>query len=819
MVTQNFALFSNTVEEYEPFINNGVFFWPNGVSKLTDHQSKLGKSKLSEKIGDKIAIVTGYRINKNIKDPYLKEKITDYPMITHIAEVLEVFERPALGYRFTHGGTPSQSFMLPFEILSKFKESRSYLGKEITEENLVEIDQAIELGKSIQSLLNKNEIKFTRAYFKRNSFYIQAENTDEVYEFISGFPKHKKTDKNISEGLEYREMPDKQSLKRIIDECNEKELNGEQLIFNLRTWHGSKFMKLKILEEKFQKLSYDLTMGVSSRVLTDYDSSDDSLKDTDRLLIEIQKYLHDNKTNKDEVEEMRSPKNKILYGPPGTGKTYTLIEKAVNIINPKFSNQVRTRREYEDAYRSYIENKQIQFCTFHQSFSYEDFVEGLRSDIEKEGTPFTPQNGIFKEICELAKGRYKISTSSSIDFDKSNIYKISLGTANSTEGEKIYRYCIENKLITLGHGSEIDFTDKNNFNEVSNAFMATEEEASPPVIKMVDNFKNSLKIGDIVIISKGNLKFRAIARVVSDYYYDGETDISYSHFRKVEWLFISNNEEDAEQIFNTTSTESRRFSQQSIYPFSKDQINLDAINEFISSNEDSEDEERFVLIIDEINRGNISKIFGELITLIEEDKRYDVEDDGTIKGLEVTLPYSKDKFSVPKNVYILGTMNTADRSISLMDTALRRRFDFEEMLPEPNLLSEIDGIDVQSLLRTINNRIKYLYDRDHQIGHAFFIGKESSNELIEVMQRKVIPLLQEYFYDDWEKIELVLGGAINSKENENNYFLSKKILSANKLFNGASKIQPKKVVYSLVQEPSTQALINIYKEKSEIIDD
>lgn len=504
-------------------------------------------------------------------------------------------------------------------------------------------------------------------------------------------------------------------------------------------------------------------------------------------------------------------KNNILYGPPGTGKTYKVIEKAVNIIDPNFLNSKPTRNDYEKAYRTYFENKQIQFCTFHQSFSYEDFVEGLRSDIEKEGAPFTPQNGVFKEICELAKSRYQLSNSSSTDFAQSNIYKISLGKANSIEGEKIYRYCIDNKLIALGHGSGIDFTDKNNFTEVSDIFAEYVDDTSNSVIKMVNNFKNDLQIGDIVIVSKGNLKFRAIARVTGDYYYDEENDIPCNHFREVEWLFISKNEEEAEHIFNTTYTDSTRFSQQSIYPFGEDQLNLDAIKNFITPNENGE-EERFVLIIDEINRGNISKIFGELITLIEEDKRYDVEADGTIKGLEVTLPYSKDKFSVPKNVYILGTMNTADRSISLMDTALRRRFDFEEMLPEPNVLSEVDGIDVQQLLLKINQRIEYLYDRDHQIGHAFFIGKETSDELIEVMQRKVIPLLQEYFYDDWEKIELVLGGAAKSESDKNDYFLFKQTLNANDLFNKTSKIQSKKVIYSVVKAPSEQALLNIYED-------
>lgn len=808
MSTQNFVIFSNTIEEYEAFINKGVFYWPNGISKLTTFQKRLENIELQEKIGDKVLIVVGAKM-KNIKDAYLREKIINSPMITHIAEVSEIHERPILGYRYTHGRKPSSSFMLPFEYLPQFKELPSYLGKEFTENDLLEIDKAIEFGECINELLN-NEIKFTRAFFKDDSIYIQSENEEEVFELTPGFPTHSKIDKGINNALTYRQLPDLKSLQKIVSACNERGLDGDNLILNLRTWRGSKFMKLKILKEEFRSLNGKLQEGISTRLL----STDD---DSDHLLNEIQNYFKNNGEN--EVGKMGFSKNTILYGPPGTGKTYKIIEKAVNIINPNFSNHAPTRSDYEEAYRTYIEKNHIQFCTFHQSFSYEDFVEGLRSDIEKEGSPFTPQNGIFKEICELAKNRYQLSNSPSIDIDQSNIYKISLGQANSIAGEKIYRYCIENKLIALGHGSEIDFTGNNSLMEVSKSFVEYEEdETSSSVIKMVNNFKNELQIGDIVIVSKGNLKFRAIAKVTGEYFYDEESEIPYNHFRKVEWLFISNNDEEAEHIFNSNFTDSTRFSQLSIYPFSEGQLNIEAIKNFIDSNEKVE-EERFVLIIDEINRGNISKIFGELITLIEEDKRFDVEADGIIKGLEVTLPYSKDKFSVPKNVYILGTMNTADRSISLMDTALRRRFDFEEMLPEPNVLSEVDGIDVQQLLLKINQRIEYLYDRDHQIGHAFFIGKETSDELIEVMQRKVIPLLQEYFYDDWEKIELILGGAAKFESVKNDYFLFKQTFSANDLFNKTSKIQSKKVIYSVVEEPSAQALLNIYEDESVATDE
>ena len=219
----------------------------------------------------------------------------------------------------------------------------------------------------------------------------------------------------------------------------------------------------------------------------------------------------------------------------------------------------------------------------------------------------------------------------------------------------------------------------------------------------------------------------------------------------------------------------------------------------------------YVLIIDEINRGNISKIFGELITLIEPSKRLGADDE-----IIVELPYSKEKFGVPSNLYIIGTMNTADRSIALMDTALRRRFEFVEMMPEYDELNEttIEGINVGEMLKTINERIEYLYDRDHTIGHAYFMSLKDGadiEELASICKNKILPLLQEYFYDDWEKIRLVLG--------ESQFIKEKK--PANALFKSGTDYINDKILYEIDKEAfyDEQNYLKIYNSTSSQVDE
>lgn len=287
-----------------------------------------------------------------------------------------------------------------------------------------------------------------------------------------------------------------------------------------------------------------------------------------------------------DIKSPQNPLNQILFGPPGTGKTYNTVNMALDIVCPIEGSQweKEQRKDARDKYQDMLDAGQIVFVTFHQSMSYEDFIEGIKPKTESGKITYEVKNGIFKELCAKAKK------------DKSQNY---------------------------------------------------------------------------------------------------------------------------------------------------------------------------VMIIDEINRGNVANIFGELISLIEDDKRL-----GASEELRAELPYSHDVFSVPKNVYIIGTMNTADRSVEALDSALRRRFTFKEMMPKAELVPAVNN--VRNIFEIINQRVEVLKDREYQIGHSYFMGVKNNEDLKAVFYDKIIPLLQEYFYGDYEKIQLVLGEGFVKKESESVKFAGDK---------------------------------------------
>ena len=451
--------------------------------------------------------------------------------------------------------------------------------------------------------------------------------------------------------------------------------------------------------------------------------------------------------------------NTILYWVPWTGKTYNTVNYAVAAIEGKTFEDVASENwnTVKDRYDTYKSEGQIIFSTFHQSFWYEDFIEGIKAKVEDNwNINYEVESWIFKNLCEVAESEENITTvsKSNVDVDKVQIFKMSLWEVWVEDW--IYDYCIENDVISSWF-SDIDFTPlKKN---------ATVKEIKEYIAKNYPNeeiwftadaifrFKSWMNEWDLVFISKWNLYLRAIWKVTSEYYYDENSPIKYKHFRKVEWLLKDVNI-PVERI-NT-----KKFSQQSIYNLKDNSsketsLKLDEIKSLIWEKK-SWEKRNYVLIIDEINRWNISKIFWELITLIEPNKRLWWKEQ-----IKVKLPYSQKEFWVPNNLYIIWTMNTADRSIALMDLALRRRFTFKEIEPDSSLLEwiNVNWINVKDFFDTVNKRIEFLYDRDHLLGHAYFLQLKddpSLERLSHIVLDKIIPLLQEYFHDDWEKIQLVL---------------------------------------------------------------
>ena len=458
--------------------------------------------------------------------------------------------------------------------------------------------------------------------------------------------------------------------------------------------------------------------------------------------------------------------NLILYGPPGTGKTYNSVIYAVAICEGKSVKQISQEQNYEDIleqYRRLKEEGRIAFTTFHQSYGYEEFIEGIRPVLsertsslqdEDHGLRYKIYDGIFKKFCKRASG-IRVS-------EKTKVWAV------------LNRNCEPDSIRLKGveAGSFKDKAAENKYNSLI-----------------------CMRKGDIVLEYTGmNGEVEKIG-IVSDDNWIVEKDNDFIYWKRyVEWFIEFNPFEVIEALQKKDN----------VFVYDNEIIEVkgvEAKSMFDKYMGSSVEEKPYVFIIDEINRGNISKIFGELITLIEDTKRA-----GSSEAMEATLPYSGETFSVPQNVYILGTMNTADRSIALMDTALRRRFEFIEMMPDSEVLDSlgvgtiaVDGeeLNVAGMLDIINKRIEYLFDREHTIGHAFFtkLADDASLEtLASIFEKNVIPLLQEYFYEDYEKIQLVLGD--DSKADEFKFILDRTIKAEN-IFNSNPDIDLPEKGYSV----------------------
>ena len=455
--------------------------------------------------------------------------------------------------------------------------------------------------------------------------------------------------------------------------------------------------------------------------------------------------------------------NQILYGPPGTGKTYNTVIKAIEITNPELIQKDKDGNieNYELLKEKFDELKQqgqIEFVTFHQSYSYEEFVEGIKPDLENgKELRYKLQNGIFKTICNNAKELLETKVKYNFNKDNISVYKILI------PDESLFAYCIENDCVAINWGNDIDISNCDSQEEII-AKIPEDFESRKQCISQLNLFKlwidNDLKNGkDVIVVIPGSMNtIKGIAKITGDYFYNSDIENGHQQ-RKVDWI-RKNINISSDSIYNS------KFVSPTITGMFNDKINWDTFLNLINNKNNSKSSNA-VLVIDEINRGDVSKIFGELITLIEEDKRI-----GEKHQMTVTLPYSRETFGVPKNLYIIGTMNTADRSIALLDTALRRRFDFEEMMPKPELLrgKDIEGVDLEQLLTKINDRIKNEYDRDHQIGHSYLMDVKNKEQLEKAYKNRILPLLNEYFYNDIDSVAKILNCRPNDISSKENWF-------------------------------------------------
>ncbi|MDR1642769.1 MAG: AAA family ATPase, partial [Clostridiales bacterium] len=433
-------------------------------------------------------------------------------------------------------------------------------------------------------------------------------------------------------------------------------------------------------------------------------------------------------------------RNLILYGTFGTGKTYSAVTHAVSIIQEKPFGDIKAL-PYSDVHSQYLEYMDqglISFVTFHQSFGYEEFIEGIRPVAASDGcagVQYEVRDGIFKAFCDRAG----IPEDTELGLGKTPaVWKFTVDACDSDARNEY----MDKGLLRLDEKSDQDT-------------QSSELRA----------FQRDMQVGDLVVSCRSSSSIDAIGVVSGEFEWHREYKL-FQGQRNVNWL-TKGKDIDISGLCKPMS----------LSPICRLSISVSDVLQLLQKDSPSLFAPRpkiqnRVFIIDEINRGNISKIFGELITLIEPSKRI-----GALEELRARLPYSGQNFGVPSNVYIIGTMNTADRSIAMIDAALRRRFSFMEMKPDSSLLKNVvvEGIDIAEALDTINRRITVLLDREHTIGHACLLPLKcnASLELLaEIFKSQVMPLLQEYFFNDYEKIQLVLGD--NQKRDDSVRFVVKK---------------------------------------------
>mgnify|MGYP001738729093 FL=1 len=449
----------------------------------------------------------------------------------------------------------------------------------------------------------------------------------------------------------------------------------------------------------------------------------------------------------DVVHTWERRKNIVLYGAPGTGKTYDVPELAVRLCDPSFMAAEPSREEIVSRYNQLKTEKRIAFTTFHQSLDYEDWIEGLRPVVnENSQVTYEIESGIFKKLCEEAERPVVKDKQVGIS-DNAVVWKVSLA---GTGDNDVRRECMENNHIRIGwdgYGPVIsDETDWSVYNGEGK--------------QILDAYINKMKIGDIVMSCYSSQTIDAIGVVAGEYEFEDKFP-NYKRVRRVNWLVKNINENIVEMNDGKTMTLG------TVYRLNS--ITLDNVKSILekydTSSKMEENDKAYVMVVDELNRGNVSKVFGELITLLEADKRK-----GRINAESVVLPYSKKAFHIPNNVYLIATMNTADRSLGSLDYAIRRRFAFIAEKPfgldvkgfDEDLFEKVSSLFVKNFdeykesgwdptmkLEPADILSEEYKPEDVWIGHSYFLmqDEEGEDDMSNRLLYEIIPLLEEYVRD------------------------------------------------------------------------
>jgi hypothetical protein len=407
-------------------------------------------------------------------------------------------------------------------------------------------------------------------------------------------------------------------------------------------------------------------------------------------------------------------RNVILYGPPGTGKTYSVVNYSLSIVDrtdmdaAELAGMVQTDLD-RLRFRQLVHDGQIEFVTFHQSFSYEDFVEGIRPRLsEDDGTlSYRLVAGVLKRIAHRALRNYRDAQKSKQQLNRERTAEEVVQAFADYVSEQVVQddFRINDKVYIMEVGTDY-------FRYTGEAWQRHSGGIRMKFDDLIEMYTADVQTRQDVVQMAS---LSGLARQHASYYF-----MMYQRLKGFE-----------AKTMTTT-------------------VDVDHVAR-----------KEFVLVVDEINRGNVSRILGELITLLESDKRLDA-----VHELSVTLPYSQERFTLPPNLHIIGTMNTADRSLTALDTALRRRFEFVHIGPDPSLLKplDIEGVivDLELLLTRVNERIEERFDSDHLIGHAWLMGLHGIEDLASAFRYRIVPLLEEYFYDQPEHIRQVIASTVGT---------------------------------------------------------